>query len=183
MLSFLKNKKTDIFFILLFALLFILATQLMPFAAISFSDATGITIKADILLAGIITMGLLRGKKSASYYALITGFLFDVYIGNPYCFSPLVFFLCGYFAGFAARPFSHRTPLSVAFISGMLVWIKSVFSLFYLMATSGDSGAGAILVFGILPEYIANIIACVIIFTIIRILMALFRIHVKEDIR
>ncbi len=183
MLLFLKKKKTDIFFILLFTVLFILSTQLMPFFAITFSKASGIVARADILLAAVISLGLLRGKKYASYYAVVVGFVFDLYIGNPYSFSPLVFFLCGYFASLAARPFSHRTPLSVIFISAMLVWIKSLVSFFYLVATSGDSGASNILLLGVIPEYIANIIACTVIFTVIRILMALLRIPVKEDIR
>lgn len=183
MLSFLKEKKTDIFFILLFVILFILSTQLMPFFAVTFSKASGITVKADILLAAVISLGLLRGKKYASYYAVVSGFLFDLYIGNPYSFSPLVFFLCAYFASLAARPFSHRSPLSVVFISAMLVWIKSLLSFFYLVATSGDSGTFSIFVLGVIPEYIANIIASVIIFVIIRVLMAFLRIPVKEDIR
>ncbi len=183
MLSFLKEKKTDFFFILLFAVLFVLSTQLMPFFTITFSKASGISVRADILLAAIISLGLLRGKKYASYYAVGVGFLFDLYIGNPYCFSPFVFFLCGYFASLAARPFSHRSPLSVIFISAMLVWIKSLFSFFYLVATSGDSGTFSILLLGVVPEYIANIIACALIFAIIRILMALLKIPVKEDIR
>lgn len=183
MLSFLREKKTDIFFILLFVLLFILSTQLMPYAAISLSKASGVTVKADILLAAVISLGLLRGKKYASYFAVVSGFVFDLYIGNPYSFSPLVFFLCGYFASLASRPFSHRNPLSVLLISAMLLWTRSIFSFFFLTATSGDSGTLSILLYGVLPEYIVNIITCSLIFAVIRILMAIFKIPVKEDIR
>ena len=69
MFAFLKEKKADIFFIVLFVLLFICSTHLMPYTAISFSKATGVTVKADILLAAVITTGLLKGKKYASYFA------------------------------------------------------------------------------------------------------------------
>lgn len=183
MITFLKEKKADIFFILLFVLLFICSTHLMPYTAISFSKALGVTVKADVLLAAVIATGLLKGKKYASYFAVISGFVFDLYVGNPYSFSPLVFFLCGYFASFAARPFSHRNPLSVIFISAMLVWIKALVSFFYLIATAGESGGLSIILYGIIPEYFANILACTIVFTIIRLLMAVFRIPVREDIR
>lgn len=182
MLTFLREKKNDIFFIIFFILTFVLATKLMPHLAVSFSKASGITVKADILLGAVISLSLVRGKKYASYYAVISGFIFDVFVGNPYAFSPVVFFLCAYFAGLAASPFSHRTPLSAALAGAMLLWVKALFSFFYLIAVSGDSGAGDIFIFGVLPEYIANILITALVFSVMRILMAIFRIPTREDI-
>lgn len=182
MLSFFREKKSDIFFIVFFLICFVLASRLMPLVAISFSKSSGLTAKADILLGSVISLSLLRGKKYASYYALVSGFLFDVIVGNPYSFSPVVFFLCAYFAGLAASPFSHKTPLSVLLASAMLLWVRALFSFFYLIAVSGDSGAGDILLFGVLPEYIANILITTLVFSVMRILMAVFRIPTREDI-
>ena len=180
MLKFLKNNKTHIFFIVFFIVVFILATKLMPHLAISFSAFTGVSVRADVLLGSVISLGLLGGRKKAAYYGLISGFLFDVFIGNPYSFSPLVFLLCGYFAGPFCKPFSHRTPLSAMLVAGMLVWIKSLFSFFYLIAVTKDVGIGSLIFAGILPEYIANVIIAAVIFSIMRILMALFRIQTVQ---
>lgn len=180
MFRFLKNKKTDIFFILFFIITFILATKLMPHLAISFSSVAGITVKADLLLCSVISMGLLGGRKKAAYFGLITGFVFDVFIGNPYAFSPLVFLICAYFAGPCCKPFSHRTPLSAMLVAAMLVWIKSLFSFFYLIAVTKDAGLFSLLLLGVLPEYIANVISTAVIFAVMRILMAVFRIPTVE---
>lgn len=183
LIKFLRGKKADIFFILFFACVFILATQLMPHLAVSFSKQSGITVKADLLLASVISLGLLRGRKYASYFAVSFGFIFDIFIGNPYAFSPVVYFLCGYFASRAATPFSRKTPLSVLLISAMLLWIKAIVSLFYLIAVSSSKTPTATLILkGVLPEYIVNILAAAVIFAFMRILMAIFKIPLKEDI-
>ncbi len=180
MLKFLKNKKTEIFFVLFFIVAFILATKLMPHLAISFSSVAGLTVKADILLCSVISMGLLGGRKKAAYFGLITGFVFDVFIGSPYAFSPLVFLICGYFAGPFCKPFSHRTPLSAMLVAAMLVWAKSLFSFFYLIAVTKDVGLFSLLLLGVLPEYAANVLCSAIIFAVMRILMAVFRIPTVE---
>ena len=184
MIKFLKEKKTNIFFILFFIIVFILSTQLMPKLSGSFSKISGITVKAYILLGAVISASLLQGKKYASYFALAAGFLFDVFVGNPYALSPIVYFLCAYSANFAASPFSRKTPLSVLLISAALLLIKALFSFFYLFATASSGGQSAVrlILSGVLPEYVANILAAVIVFTVMRILMAIFRIPVREDI-
>ncbi len=180
MLKFLKNKKNEIFFIMFFIVTFILATKLMPHLAISFSSVAGLTVKADILLCSVISLGLLGGRKKAAYFGLVTGFIFDVFIGNPYAFSPLVFLICGYFAGPFCKPFSHRTPLSAMLVAAMLVWTKSLFSFFYLIAVTKDVGLFSLLLLGVLPEYAANVLFSAIIFAVMRILMAIFRIPTVE---
>ena len=175
-----KNNKTEIFFIVFFIIAFMLATKLMPHLAISFSAVSGVSIRADILLGSVISLGLLGGRKKAACFGLVSGFLFDVFIGNPYAFSPLVFLLCGYFAGPFCKPFSHRTPLSAMLVAAMLVWTKSLFSFFYLIAVTKNVAVGNLLLLGILPEYVANVLAAAIIFSIMRILMALFRIDTVQ---
>lgn len=155
----------------------------MPLLSVKAADGTGITVGADILLGSVISLGLLRGKKYAAIFGITIGFIFDVYVGNPYEFSPLIYFLCAYYASLASTPFSRRTPLSVLLISAMLLWVKAVFSFFYLIAVSGESGAAKVLLLGVIPEYIGNIVACALCFAVMRIGMAIFRIPVKEDIR
>ncbi len=182
MLKFLKDKKISIFFIIYFVALFVLSTTLMPMLSLEFSKSGGISAGADILLGSVISLGLLRGKKRASLFGMVVGFIFDIYVGNPYDFSPLIYFLCAYCANYAATPFSRKTPLSAMLVAAMLVWIKSLFSFFYLIATSGESGIPTILLYGVLPEYIANVISAAVCFTVMRIAMAIFRIPVKGDI-
>lgn len=179
---FLRENKINIFFISFFLCAFLVATKIMPHLAIKVLALSGRTIKADVLLASVISLGLLRGKKYACIFALPTGFIFDVFVGNPYMFSPLVFFLCAWFSSLAATPFSKRTPITAAIISAILLLIKALVSFFYLIAVSGDSGTSTILLLGVLPEYIANIIVCALVFSIMRILMALFRISPRPDI-
>ena len=180
MIKFLKNKKTDIFFILFFIVAFILATQLAPRIAVRFSAAAGLAVKADFLLCSVISIGLLGGRKKAAYFGLISGFVFDVFVGNPYAFSPIVFLICAYYAGPFCKPFSHRTPLSALLVAAMLVWIKSLFSFFYLIAVTKDVPLFNLLALGVLPEYVANVLFSALIFSIMRILMALFRIPTVE---
>ena len=180
MLKFLKNKKTEVFFIVFFIIVFIIATKLMPHLAISFSKVSGLTVRGDVLLCSVISLGLLGGRKKAAYFGIISGFLFDIFIGNPYAFSPLVFLLCGYFAGPFCKPFSHRTPLSAMLVAAMLVWIKSLFSFFYLVAVTKNVGIASLIFAGILPEYIVNVLISAVIFSIMRILMALFRIQTVQ---
>ena len=80
MIKFLKNKKTDIFFILFFIVAFILAPKLAPRIAVRFSAAAGLAVKADFLLGSVISVGLLGGRKKAAYFGLISGFVFDVFV-------------------------------------------------------------------------------------------------------
>ncbi len=181
MREFLRDKKSDIFFVVFFVLAFLAATSVMPHLALTMSSAAGITVKADILLGSVISLGLLGKRKYASYFAVVTGFVFDVFVGNPYAFSPLVYFLCAYFARNAAVPFSQKTPLSVMLISCMLLWIKAAFSFFYLFAASSGVSAGTVIFIGVLPEFIANVLAATVMFMIMRIAMAVFRIPVAED--
>lgn len=182
MLRFLRENRINIFFIVFFVCAFLVATNIMPHLAIKVSALSGITVKGDILLASVISLGLLRGKRYASIFALPAGFLFDIFVGNPYMFSPLVFFLCAWFSSLAATPFSKRTPITASIISAELLLIKALVSFFYLIAVSGDSGTSSILLLGVLPEYLANIIACAIVFSVMRILMALFRVSPRPDI-
>ena len=179
MLKFLKNKKADIFFILFFIIIFILSTGPMASLADKFAKLSSMTVKSDLLLCSVISLGLLGGRKKAAFYGIIVGFIFDIFIGNPYAFSPLVFLLCGYFADPLSAPFSHRTPLSVLLVAGMLLWIKSLFSFFYLIAVNTQVGVAAIIFKAVLPEYLINAVACALVFAVMRILMALFRIPVS----
>lgn len=180
MLTFFKNKKKDIFFTVFFLITFVLSTKVMPQLAMQGARQLGITVKADLLLAAVISLGLLQGKKYAAVYALAAGFIFDVFVGNPYAFSPVVYFLCGYFAEKAAAPFSRKTPLSVLLIAAMLLWIKALASFFYLMAISRDVSPAVLLTNGVVPEYLVNVISTALIFAVMRILMALFRIPVQD---
>lgn len=168
------------FYILFFIIAFILASKLMPRLAINFSSISGLTVRADLLLCSVISVGLLGGRKKAAYFGLITGFVYDIFIGNPYAFSPLVFLICGYFAGPFCKPFSHRTPLSALLVAAMLVWIKSLLSFFYLIAVTKDVNLLNLLLLGILPEYIANVLCAAVVFAVMRILMAIFRIPTVE---
>ena len=165
---------------LFFIVVFILSTGLVPHLADKFAKLTSLTVRADLLLCSVIGLGLLGGRKKAAVYGMIFGFIFDVYIGNPYSFSPLVFLLCGYFASPMSAPFSHRTPLSVLLVGASLLWIKALFSFFYLLAVSSQVGAGAVILKSVLPEYIVNVVACSLVFAIMRILMAVFKIPVSE---
>ncbi len=180
MREFLRDKKSDIFFVVFFVLVFLAATNIMPHLALTMTSA-GITVKADILLGSVISLGLLTKRKYASYFAVVSGFVFDVFVGNPYAFSPLVYFLCAYFARNAAVPFSRKTPLSVMLISCMLLWIRAVFSFFYLFAASSGVSTSTVIFIGVLPEFIANVLAATVMFMIMRIMMAVFRIPVAED--
>lgn len=182
MIRFFRENKINIFFIAFFVCAFLFATGVAPHLAIKVSALSGITVKADFLVASVISLGLLRGKKYASLFALPAGFLFDIFVGNPYMFSPLVFFLCAWFSSLAATPFSKRTPITATIISAELLLIKAIVSFFYLIAVSGDSGTGKILLLGVLPEYIVNVVVCAIVFSVMRILMALFRISPRPDI-
>ena len=137
-------------------------------------------VRADILLAAVISLSLLRGKKYAAYFAVITGFLFDLTVGNPYCFSPFVFYLCAYFAPTAASPFSHKTPLSATLVGCMLLPIKSIITVFYLIAVWKDATIPTIIFRAALPEYLVNVLAVCVVFSVMRILMALFKIPVRK---
>ena len=159
-----------------------LSATLMPMLTLKLSKSLSFSVGADILLGSVISLGLLRGKKYAAIFGMTVGFIFDVYVGNPYDFSPLIYFLCAYCANYAATPFSRKTPLSALLVAAMLVWIKSLFSFFYLIATSGESGIATVLLCGVLPEYIANVAATAICFAVMRITMAIFRIPTKGDI-
>ncbi len=155
----------------------------MPKLSASIAESLNYAVKADILLASVISLSLLRGKKYAAYYAVITGFLFDLTVGNPYSFSPLVYYACAYLAPTAASPFSHRSPLSAALVGAMLLPIKSIITVFYLIAVWRDATVGGIILRAVIPEYIVNVLAVCVMFSAVRILMALFKIPVKGGIR
>lgn len=179
-LRFIKQRKNEIFFVLFFILFFVLATKLMPRLALIGSKRAGLTVRGDILLGAVLSLSLLKGRRYASYFAVVVGFLLDVFVGNPYAFSAPVYFLCAWFAKYAAAPFARKTPLSVLLIAAMLLPIRSLVSFFYLIAVNADTSVGVLLLHGILPEYVVNVLLCVVVFAVMRIAAALFRVTVRE---
>lgn len=175
-LTFLKKRKRELFFILFFFVAFFLATKQMPIFSLRGTKSLGVTVKLDLLLCCTICLALLEGKRYAAPYALTAGFLFDVLVGNPYAFSPIVWFLCSYFAEKAAAPFSRKTPLSVLLVGAQVLAIKAVFSFLYLIAVSRDASVGQLFFLGVLPEYLVNTVGTALVFSIMRILAALFRV-------
>lgn len=179
-LRFVKQRKSEIFFIVFTVLAFVLATKLMPHLAVLGSKRAGLTVRGDILLAVVLSLSLLKGRRYAAYFALSVGFLFDVFVGNPYAFSPTVYFLCVWLARYAAAPFARKTPLSVLLIAAQLMPIRSLVSFFYLIAVNAEASVGTLLLHGVLPEYIANVLLCVAVFAVMRISAAAFRVAVRN---
>lgn len=175
------KRKKELFFVPFFLFAYIAATRLCPLAALHTSARLGITVRLDLLLCCVLSLALMEGKRYAAPYALTVGFVFDVAVGNPYTFSPIVFFLCSYFAEKAAAPFSRKTPLSVMLCAAQVFLIKAVFSFLYLAAVSGDASVGELLYRGVLPEYLINLFGAGVVFAVMRILTALFRIPVFEQ--
>lgn len=179
--SFLKKRKKELFFIPFFLIAFILATETIPLFSLQSAKNLGLTIKLDLLLCCTICLALLEGKRYCAPYALTVGFLFDVLVGNPYSFSPIVYFLCSYFAEKAAAPFSRKTPLSVLLTAAQVLAIKAIFSFLYLIAVSRDVSVGKLFFMGILPEYLINAVGTALVFSVMRISAALFRVPVFDQ--
>lgn len=179
--DFLKKRKKELFFIPFFILAYIAATKWIPLAAPQTSAKLGVTLRPDLLLCCVICLALLEGKRYTAPYALTAGFILDVSVGNPYMFSPVVFFLCSYFAEKAASPFARKTPLSVLLCGAQVLLIRAIFSFLYLIAVSRDASVGQLIRLGVLPEYLINTAATALVFAVMRILTALFRIPVFEQ--
>lgn len=183
MVRFFREKKAECFFILFYAIFFLVSTRFTPWLSETLARRTGILAKADLLLGTVISQGMLRGRRETTYYALTVGFLFDVYVGNPFACSPLIFFLCGYFAGRASRPYLHKSTLSAALTAASLVWVRTLISTLYLAATANDTSPLRLIFMGVLPEYLANIVATAAMFTVMYLLMLVCRIPIREDLR
>lgn len=172
--------RNNVFFAFLFLAFFLFAASVLPFTALRFSFLSfGGIIRVrltspDILFGAVVATGILYDRNAAAILGLIFGFLCDSFINPPFMLCTLLYFLAGYFAPHLALIFSKKTPLTVLLVSAPLLFMRSFVSCFNHIASSTGVQFGSLFLGALVPEYLYNLVAAVVMFLLINILFKLF---------
>lgn len=171
--------KQHILISLCFLFFYILTCILSPKMAIGWFNSS-LPASPNFLLCATVALGLLKGRKLGGIYGMIFGFLFDATVGDPFQLSPVIFFLCGYFAKSFARPFLRRNPITALFVSGVLFAFRAVVSSFCIVARW--RGITFFNILGaVLPEYFYNLLISPVLFVITVLIFALLKIDTEDN--
>ena len=149
---------------------FVLSSSVIPFMS-----PVGKT-SGDALFCFVCCIPAFVPRKSAVIYALILGFLADLFINAPTSFSPVIYLVsvvvAFYFYGF----FSRVGSLVIAVCALPCLVIKGVVDTFSLMAQFEDSTASAVIGAKTFPSLVLNFAFAIVIAFILRTITKKFRI-------
>jgi hypothetical protein len=174
------NLRNNFFFILLFLVFFLFAASLLPFTAVrfsflSFDGKIGTRLVApDIFFGAIVATGILYDRKFAAILGLVFGFMCDSFINPPFMLCTLLYFLTGYLAPKLSLIFTQKTPLTMLLVSAPLLLMRSFVSCFNHLASSSRIDLASLFVGALLPEYLYNLFAAIVLFLLINVLFKLF---------
>lgn len=124
------------------------------------------SITPNLILILIVSMGLLRGRKSGMWTGFFCGFLVDMFFGSVYGFYALIYMYIGFLSGYAHRicyDDDIKIPVMLAGI-GDLLYGLAVYALQFLLR--GRLGLGTYLYRIILPEIFYTVILTLIFYRV-----------------
>lgn len=104
-----NNRKLYTFLIIAAVVVFLAASSVLPF----FSNVNGMRAP-NILLCFVCTLPFFTDIKKTGIFAVVLGFLADLFITAPASLSPVVFLACVLIVPLTARLFSRTGTLMIA---------------------------------------------------------------------
>lgn len=177
------GKRELVFFIIIFAVFYILTASVVPYLGIrpSFDVLTDKgtvmnTVRPDIMLALVICCAIVASGKRTVVLGIIFGFLVDVTCSVP-MISSLCYCLCAMYAGKLSHIFFGRGVVNAVLVSFPLLLMRSIISTFYLLGTWHNISFRDIITGAVIPEYVYNIVTVAIVWGVLALLMKVFRIE------
>lgn len=130
------DKRIYIFLGIMSLIVFLLSSSVLPFI----SDGK-VGPEGNLVLCFVCLIPAFVPMKSAAIFALVLGFLCDLFIYSPESFSPIVFLVGVFVVSYLYRFFSRTGTLVMAVCSLPCLALKMVLDTFAVMASHNDSGA------------------------------------------
>lgn len=121
----------------------------------------------DLLLCGVIAVGIGEDERTAGICGLVSGFFLDALGGSGLAISPLIYAFCGYLAGVFARFFLRRNFLSYMIYVACGAAARSVITLAMVYGGQGAVPLNLALRDIILPEYFLTVLVSPLLYLII----------------
>lgn len=175
------SKRENVFFTLVFLFFYIISTSVLPHLGVrmeflSFGNAiTQSTVQPDLLFALVLSTAILYSPRSAVIFGIIFGFIADVTGAAP-LFSSVCYCICGHYAYSMSQSFVGRGVINAMLVSVPLLLTRFAVSSFYLLGTWHSVSFFDIMFGAVIPEYICNILAVLIVYPVLRLLLRAFRI-------
>jgi rod shape-determining protein MreD len=125
------------------------------------------SIKPNLLLILVSSLGFIRGKKSGMRVGLVCGLFADVFWGNLLGFYTLIFIVIGYINGMFRRLFYDEDIKLPLLLVGMSEFIYGVIIYICMFMLKGEFNFGYYLFNIILPELIYTVLATLVLYQII----------------
>ena len=93
------------------------------------------SVKPNLLLILVISMGLMRGRKSGLWTGFFCGLLIDLFFSSVYGFYALIYMYIGFLSGYAFRLYYDddiKIPMALA-AGGDLLYNLAVYALQFLL--------------------------------------------------
>lgn len=172
-----NTKGMTVLFSVSFAVLFLVSSALL------FSlGKTALGVKPDILLAMAIVCPLFCTTKTSALLALIFGTLSDLSVTPAAHFSPVLFVLCAFFVPKLASVFNNNRAAEAAVCSLPFVLLRSLTGVFYLLSAYEDAKFVNILTKCIIPEFLCNVAAVIVVHFVMKFLVRKFRLEHRQYI-
>ena len=179
------SKRDNIFFALVFLLFYIVSIAVVPhlgvrFEFLSFGNAiTQSTVQPDFLFALVLCTAILYSPRYAVIFGIIFGFIIDVTGGVP-LFSSVCYCICGHYAYSMSVSFMGYGACNAVLVAFPLLITRFAVSSFYLLGTWHSLSFFDIMFGAVIPEYICNVLAVLIVYPLLKLLMRSFRIDSRN---
>lgn len=150
------------FLITIFLLISFFVMQGTLFASLDFGS-----VSPNLLLVLVVSLGLMRGKRTGLLIGFFSGFLADIFFGAYMGFFSLLYMYLGYLAGFFHRifyPEEVKLPMFLIGISDLLYGISCFCFLFLLR---GRVEFGYYFLHICIPECIYTLVITIIVYPLI----------------
>lgn len=127
-------------------------------------------ILPDLMLGAVCCIGIYRGEKYAALFGLFSGLFTDALGSVGVSLLPLFYTLTGYFCGIIGNNAKNEKKF-FAFLLCLpaLCFLREVISFVnHIIAYFESINLGQLLLHTILPEYVYNLVACILVFLLVK---------------
>ena len=160
-----------VFLCIMSLVFFLLSSSVVPFLRSDPAAPSG-----DILFCFVCCIPAFVPRKSAVVFALVLGFLSDLFINMPRSFSPVVFVLSVLIASYLYGFFSRIGSLVMAVCALACFVLRAAVDTFAVMAQYEGSTAFGVLAKVTFPALIINFAFAIVISFLLRVIVRKFRI-------
>ncbi len=170
-----NQSKSIVLFAVFSIICFLLSSSVLPF----FADSGNAPVP-ELLLCLVCVMPIYLDRKVSCIFALILGFLTDLFINEPVSFSPVVFVAAVLIVMVTGRYFSRPGTLSVSVCALPALAIRMIVDTVCYIARFSDSELFSVIIGKTLPHLIVNFASAIVITFIVGFFAKRFNIFALE---